>query len=100
MIREAPAVKVRQNLGEMLNEVRYKHDSIVIHKDGEPVAALVDIGLFERIRAMEDRFGRLTDGIRAALAPLDDAALEAVIDEAISASRTANKAGTASSGSK
>ena len=90
MIREAAAVKVRQNLGEMLNEVRYKHDSIVIHKDGQPVAALVDIGLFERIRAMEERFTRLTDGIRAALAPLDDAALEAVVDEAV---RDARKAG-------
>ena len=90
MIREAPAVKVRQNLGEMLNEVRYKHDSIVIHKDGQPVAALVDIGLFERIRAMEERFTRLTDGIRAALAPLDDAALEQVIDEAV---RDARKVG-------
>lgn len=93
MIREAPAVKVRQNLGEMLNEVRYKHDSIVIHKDGEPVAALVDIGLFERIRAMEDRFARLTDGIRAALAPMDDAALDNVIDEAITSTRAARKAG-------
>lgn len=93
MIREAPAVKVRQNLGEMLNEVRYKHDSIVIHKDGEPVAALVDIGLFERIRAMEDRFARLTDGIRAALAPMDDAALENVIDEAITSTRAKRKAG-------
>ena len=90
MIREASAVKVRQNLGEMLNEVHYKHDSIVIDKDGQQVAALVDIGLFERIRAMEERFTRLTDGIRAALAPLDDAELEAVVDETV---RDARKAG-------
>ena len=27
MIRESPAVKVRQNLGEMLNEVRYKREN-------------------------------------------------------------------------
>lgn len=100
MIREATAVKVRQNLGEMLNEVRYKHDSIVIHKDGEPVAALVDIGLFERIRAMEDRFARLTDGIRSALAPMDDDALAEVIDEAISLTRAARKAGIADTGGK
>ncbi|MBM3341617.1 MAG: type II toxin-antitoxin system Phd/YefM family antitoxin [Betaproteobacteria bacterium] len=93
MIRESPAVKVRQNLGEMLNEVRYKRDSIVIHKDGEPVAALVDIALFERIRAMEERFTRLTDGIRAALAPLDDVELEKAIDDAV---RDARKAGASS----
>jgi prevent-host-death family protein len=93
MIREAAAVKVRQNLGEMLNEVRYKHDSIVIHKDGQPVAALVDIGLFERIRAMEERFTRLTDGLRAALAPLDDSALEQLIDDAVSEARKAGAGG-------
>ncbi len=93
MIREAAAVKVRQNLGEMLNEVRYKHDSIVIHKDGQPVAALVDMGLFERIRAMEERFTRLTDGIRAAFAPLDDTVLEQVIDEAVSDARKASAGG-------
>lgn len=93
MIREAAAVKVRQNLGEMLNEVRYKHDSIIIHKDGQPVAALVDIGLFERIRAMEERFTRLTDGIRAALAPLDDTVLVQIIDEAVSDARKAGAGG-------
>ena len=66
MIREAPAVKVRQNLGELLNEVQYKRDSVVIMKDGRRVAALVDIGLFDRIQAMEIRFIELTTRIRKA----------------------------------
>ena len=41
MISETNAVAFRQNLGEMLNQVQYRHDSIVIKKDGKPVAALV-----------------------------------------------------------
>ncbi|MBL8474133.1 MAG: type II toxin-antitoxin system prevent-host-death family antitoxin [Rhodocyclaceae bacterium] len=89
MIREAPAVKVRQNLGEMLNEVRYKRDSIVICKDGVRVAALVDIGLFERICEMEERFARLTDNIRAGLANLSDAELESALLEGLDAARAA-----------
>ena len=60
MQREATAMNVRQNLGELLNEVQYKHDSIVITKAGKPVAALVDIATFERMRRKNDgQFERL-----------------------------------------
>jgi len=60
MITEVNAVKFRQNLGEMLNQVQYRNDSIVISKDGKPVAALVDADLFARIRRMKDRFDALS----------------------------------------
>lgn len=45
MRREATALKLRQNLGEFLNQVQYRGDSIVVTKDGKPVAALVDYAL-------------------------------------------------------
>jgi prevent-host-death family protein len=60
MITEVSAVNFRQNLGEMLNQVQYRNDSIVISKDGKPVAALVDAELFARIRRMQDRFDALS----------------------------------------
>ena len=44
----------RQNLGEMLNQVQYRYDSILINKDGKPVAALIDARLFERIKRQQD----------------------------------------------
>ena len=49
MISEASAVSFRQNLSYMLNQVQYRHDSIVIKRDGKRVADLVDARLFERI---------------------------------------------------
>lgn len=60
MVSEVNAVTFRQNLGEMLNQVQYRNDSIVINKDGKPVAALVDAELFARIRRMRDRFDTLS----------------------------------------
>lgn len=60
MITETSAVKFRQNLGEMINQVQYRHDSVLIKKDGKPVAALVDARLFSRIRRMEARFEALS----------------------------------------
>ena len=41
--------------------MQYRNDAVLITKDGKPVAALVDVALFERIRRMRDEFIRLTD---------------------------------------
>ena len=59
MITETSAVAFRQNLGEMINQVQFRRDSIVINKDGKAVAALVDARLFARIRHMQERFDAL-----------------------------------------
>lgn len=66
MINEVSAVTFRQNLGEMLNQVQYRHDSILIKKDGKPVAALVDAQLFDRICRFKDRFDSLSQQIAEA----------------------------------
>ncbi len=42
---------------------QYRNDSIVIHKDGKPVAALVDAELFARIRRMRDLFDTLSSKV-------------------------------------
>ena len=48
MMIQTSAVAFRQNLGEMLNQVQYRQDHVLISKDGKPVAALVDVKLCER----------------------------------------------------
>ncbi len=42
VIRQSAAMEVRNNLGELLNDVQYRGDRIVIARAGKPVAALVD----------------------------------------------------------
>jgi prevent-host-death family protein len=63
MINEVNAVTFRQNLGDMLNQVQYRHDSILIKKDGKPVAALIDAQLFDRICRFKDRFESLSQQV-------------------------------------
>jgi prevent-host-death family protein len=83
MVTEISAVGFRQNLGEMLNQVQYRNDSIVINRDGKPVAALVDAELFARIRRMQERFAALSGRIVAAYAevPVEEglAEIDAVV---------------------
>ena len=87
MITEISAVNFRQNLGEMLNQVQYRHDSVVINKDGKPVAALVDARLFERIRRMQARFDALCQRIESGFSNIPEAEGLAEINAAIDSER-------------
>lgn len=87
MVNEVNAVQFRQNLGEMLNQVQYRNDSILINKDGKPVAALVDAHLFARIRQMRERFEQLSQRVSTAYAEVPSADGMAEIDAAVAAER-------------
>jgi prevent-host-death family protein len=89
MITQTNAVNFRQNLGEMLNQVQYRHDSVVINKDGKPVAALIDARLFERIRRMQGRFDNLCQRIEAGFAGVPEAQGLEEIDAAVAQERAA-----------
>ena len=88
MIKETSAVNFRQNLGEMLNQVQYRRDAILINKDGRPVAARVDARLFERIRRMQARFDELARRIEVGYAavPQDEGLAE--IEAAVAQERS------------
>ena len=87
MITETSAVSFRQNLGEMLNIVQYRNDSVVIKKDGKPVAALIDARLFERIRRMQERFDALCDRLEQTYTGVPEAEALAEIERATTRAR-------------
>jgi len=87
MIREATAMKVRQNLGELLNGVQYRRDSVLVTKGGKPVAALVDIDLFQKIRLLDREFDRLTAELAIIYEGVDPETATKEIDEAVKAAR-------------
>jgi prevent-host-death family protein len=87
MVTEVSAVAFRQNLGEMLNQVQYRKDSIVVNKDGKPVAALVGADLFARIRTMRDRFEQLSSRVAEAYADVPSDEGMAEIDAAVARER-------------
>lgn len=87
MIREAPAMTVRQNLGDLLNEVQYRNGKVIITKAGKPVAALIDIALFERIRKLDEDFDRMRAELAGAFAGMSVKQVEALIDEAVKETR-------------
>jgi prevent-host-death family protein len=87
MIREAPAMTVRNQLGELLNEVQYRGDSIMITKAGKPVAALVDMALFDRLRKLDENFEKIRQQFSGAFNELETSEIESLFDEAVSQTR-------------
>ena len=88
MQREATAMTVRQNLGELLNEVQYRHDSIVITKAGKPVAAMVDMDTYERMRRKDSgEFERLWAEFAKGFEDLTEEEAQALADEALAEAR-------------
>ncbi len=88
MLTQTSAVAFRQNLGEMLNQVQYRRDTVVIHKDGRPVAALIDARLLERIRRMQERFDALCQRLEAGFGQVPESEGLAEIDDAVAAERS------------
>lgn len=88
MITETSAVAFRQNLGEMLNIVQYRNDSVLIKKDGKPVAALIDARLFERIRRMQARFDALCDRMEQSYAGVPEDVALTEIEQATALARS------------
>ena len=78
---------VRQHLGELLNEVQYRRQRVVITKAGKPVAALVDIGLFERLRKLDEEFDNLRAKLAGAFSDHSESEVETLVDEAVRAVR-------------
>ena len=73
---------------------------MLITKDGKPVAALVDVDLFERIRRLRDDFRQLTDVIGQSYAGVDPAVAEAEIAAAVTWARRAAPRKSASTGAR
>ena len=88
MLREATAMNVRQNLGELLNGVQYRHDNIVITKAGKPVAALVDMATFERMRRKNDgEFEKLWAQFAKGFEDLSEEKIEELANQSLTEAR-------------
>ncbi len=61
MVKKVNALKARQNLGQLLEEVYYKGDQYVIERAGRPMAAVVPIWQLEARKKRRDRLFSLVE---------------------------------------
>lgn len=81
--------EARSKFGELVDQVRYRGDTVVLMKSGKPAAALVPYFVLERLVQTRDELFSIVDAVQANNRDLamNDAELMAYISEAVHAVR-------------
>lgn len=62
MEKRMGVTEVRQNLAEVIDEVRTKGESYIVLRHGEPAAAIVPVGVYEQwLKSRESLFGAIRE---------------------------------------
>ena len=77
------ALKARQNLGTLLNEVLLKNDQFIIERNGKPMAAVIPVWQFNQWKEKRRAFFRMIDQVRQRNRKVSQETMEGEIAEAI-----------------
>jgi PHD/YefM family antitoxin component YafN of YafNO toxin-antitoxin module len=77
------ALKVRQTLGTLLNEVLLKNDQFIIERNGKPMAAVIPVWQFKQWKENKKAFFRMIDQVRQNNRKVNHKTIESEITEAI-----------------
>ncbi len=91
MIKTLTAIKARQNLGEVLEEVYYKGDQYIIERAGKPMAAVVPLWQLEARKKHGDRLFGMLERLWESPPKVKAATVERELSEAVRAARTGIK---------
>jgi prevent-host-death family protein len=87
MLKKISAMKARQNLGQLLNEVSIRGDSYVIERAGKPLAALVDMERFQQMQEDRDSALQALQKVWGKMAGVDNREIGDTIEEALRTTR-------------
>ena len=87
MQKKISAMKARQNLGQIMNEVAIRGDDYIIERAGKPLVAIIDMEKYQRL---EEERQEALQAVRSIWSKMDGAdveEVEGIIGEAIRATR-------------
>ena len=88
MVKTVNALKARQNLGQLLEEVYYKGDQYVIERAGKPMAAVVPLWQLEEWQKGREQFFAAVEEVQQQNQEVKPEIIEQEVKEAIRAVRT------------
>ena len=89
MLRKISAVKVRQNLGEVMNEVALRGDDYIIERAGKPLVAIIPMEKYRKLQKdLEDFYGDVK-AFQEKAKGVDSKVVDEAIEEAIAAAKAA-----------
>ena len=87
MVRTVNVLKMRKNLGQLLERVDAQGNQYVIEQGGRPMAAVVPVWQLKEWRARRDRFFAKIDAVRRRSRKTKHQAIERDVIEAIEKTR-------------
>lgn len=94
MIKKMSAKEARDRFAEVLGQVHYGKDTIIVEKQGKPVVAVIDVERYERLMVAWDKPFEVIDRIRAKHRNKDVTRVQKDVAEAVAEVRA--KTGTKS----
>lgn len=89
MNKKISAIKVRQNLGQVMNEVALRGDEYIIERAGKPLVAIIPIEKYQSMQAEVDAFYESLGEIGANTKDENSSVMGDLIDEAVKSYRKA-----------
>ncbi|MBA4348796.1 MAG: hypothetical protein C0415_02265 [Thermodesulfovibrio sp.] len=83
MLKKISAMKARQNLGQVMNEVALKEDEYIVERAGKPLVAIIPIDQYKRLRGEREDFFRMVDEIQKEAVRSDKKVIDSEIEEAV-----------------
>ena len=83
MSKTISAIKARQNLGRVMNEVALRGDEYVIERAGKPLVAMIPMERYQSLQRNWDEFFESLSEMRANITEEDEKDMDKLIEEAI-----------------
>ena len=87
MQKRISAMKARQNLGQIMNEVAIRGDDYIIERAGKPLVAIIDMDKYQRLLEERQEALQAVRSIWSKMEGADPEEVEETIEEAIRATR-------------
>jgi prevent-host-death family protein len=87
MYKKISALKARQNLGQVMNEVALKGDDYIIERAGKPLVAVIPIEKYQSLQQEIKEFFESLSKMRANLEEEDEKDMDELIEEAVQSYR-------------
>jgi prevent-host-death family protein len=87
MQKKISAMKARQNLGQIMNEVSIRGDDYIIERAGKPLVAIIDMEKYQRLEEERQEALHAVRSIWSKMEGADPREVEEIIEEAMRATR-------------
>ena len=91
MLKKISALKARQNLGQIMNEVSIRGDDYVIERAGKPLVAIIAMEKYQRLQEDQDAAFQALRNIWQKMEGVEPQEVERAVEEALAATGPVKK---------